>query len=42
MSIPKEDIYKICADLKLGYELGDRKPMVIDVIKRIVISYVDF
>ncbi|MFA4868878.1 MAG: hypothetical protein WC623_11795 [Pedobacter sp.] len=32
--IPKEDLDKICADLKLGYELGDRKPMVIDAMKR--------
>lgn len=32
--IPKEDLDQICADLKLGYELGDRKPMIIDAIKR--------
>jgi antitoxin component YwqK of YwqJK toxin-antitoxin module len=34
VSIPKDDLDKICADLKLGYELGDRKPMVIDAMKR--------
>lgn len=32
--IPQEDLDKICADLKLGYELGDRTPMVLDVMKR--------
>lgn len=32
--IPKEDLDKICADLKLGFELGDRKPMIIDAMKR--------
>ena len=32
--IPKDDQDKICADLKLGYELGDRKPMITDAISR--------
>lgn len=32
--VPKEDQDKICADLKLGYELGDRKPMIVDAMKR--------
>jgi tetratricopeptide (TPR) repeat protein len=31
--IPKDDQDKICADLNLGYQLGDRKPMIIDAIK---------
>jgi antitoxin component YwqK of YwqJK toxin-antitoxin module len=31
--IPKEDLEKICADLNLGYQLGDRKPMIIDAMK---------
>ncbi len=32
--IPKEDLDQICADLQLGYELGDRKPVIIDAMKR--------
>lgn len=32
--IPSEDLMKICADLNLGYELGDRSPMVIDAKNR--------
>jgi len=32
--IPKEELDKMCADLKLGYELGDRKDMVVDAMKR--------
>lgn len=32
--IPKDDLDKICSDLKRGFELGDRKPIVIDAIKR--------
>ncbi|WP_316819310.1 tetratricopeptide repeat protein [Pedobacter nyackensis] len=31
--IPKEELEKICSDLKRGFELGDRKPMIIDAIK---------
>lgn len=34
VDIPKEDQDKICADLKLGYELGDHKPMIVDAMKR--------
>ncbi len=30
--IPREDLDKICADLNLRYELGDRKPMIMDAI----------
>jgi antitoxin component YwqK of YwqJK toxin-antitoxin module len=33
VAIPKEELDKICADLNLGYSLGDRKPMIIDAIK---------
>jgi antitoxin component YwqK of YwqJK toxin-antitoxin module len=33
VTIPKEDIEKICADLNLGYSLGDRKPMILDALK---------
>ncbi|WP_432713419.1 hypothetical protein [Pedobacter sp.] len=32
--IPKEDLDKICADLNLGYQLGDRVPMLLDAIKQ--------
>ncbi|HMI02153.1 MAG TPA: hypothetical protein VK541_06710 [Pedobacter sp.] len=32
--IPDEDLDKIRADLKLCYELGDRKPMILDAISR--------
>lgn len=31
--IPKEDLDKICADLNLGYNLGDRTPMILDAMK---------
>lgn len=34
LQIPKEELEKICADLKLGYELGDNKPMIIDAMKK--------
>ncbi|WP_316812449.1 tetratricopeptide repeat protein [Pedobacter heparinus] len=34
VEVPKEEQDKICADLKLGYELGDRKPMIAEVMKR--------
>ncbi|MBB6128377.1 hypothetical protein [Mucilaginibacter lappiensis] len=32
--IPKEDQDKICADLNLGYQLGDHKSMITDAISR--------
>lgn len=32
--IPPEDLIKICADLNLGYELGDRSPMLLDTKNR--------
>ncbi|MNK03717.1 MORN repeat variant [compost metagenome] len=32
--IPKDDLDKICSDLKRGFELGDRKTMIIDAMKR--------
>jgi antitoxin component YwqK of YwqJK toxin-antitoxin module len=32
--IPSEDLIKICADLNLGYELGDRSPMLLDTKNR--------
>ncbi len=33
VDIPKPELEKICADLNLGYELGDHKAMVTDAIK---------
>lgn len=34
VSIPKEDLDKICADLNLGYSLGDHNQMTIDAISK--------
>jgi antitoxin component YwqK of YwqJK toxin-antitoxin module len=34
VNIPKDDLDKICADLKLGYDLGDHKQMIVDAITR--------
>jgi tetratricopeptide (TPR) repeat protein len=33
VDIPKDEKEKICADLNKGYELGDKKAMIIDAIK---------
>lgn len=34
VNIPKDDLDKICADLNLGYELGDHKQMIVDAMTR--------
>jgi len=33
VQIPESELAKICADLKLGYSLGDRKQMILDAMK---------
>lgn len=33
VDIPKDELTKICADLQKGYELGDKKDMILDAIK---------
>jgi tetratricopeptide (TPR) repeat protein len=34
VQIPKEELDKICADLNLGYSLGDKKQMILEAIQR--------
>lgn len=34
VEIPKEELNKICADLDLGYSLGDKSQMIIDTINK--------
>lgn len=34
VEIPKDEQEKICSDLRAGYQLGDKKTMIIDAIKK--------
>ena len=33
VDIPQDELERMCADLNTGYQLGDKKPMILDAIK---------